>query len=128
MDFIKCDKHIANLHSKYINYSSYKNENSLANEIFELQSHLFVIVQACHFKLSSVNLYSLMGKLETVDYNMRVVRLKSVISRLIKLLNNNDIKSFDVEKFLASFRFVEIQKRAESMFTDDFVIILRFWL
>ncbi|XP_018648890.1 putative protein phosphatase-7 [Schistosoma mansoni] len=92
------------------------NENSLANEIFELQPHLLTIFQACHFKPNNVNLYSLVAKLESADYNVQIARLKIVVSKLIKLLNNNDIMSFNLDKFLASFLFVEIKKRVKSMF------------
>ncbi|CAH8449036.1 unnamed protein product [Schistosoma bovis] len=89
------------------------NENSLANEIFELQPHLLTVVQACHFKLNSVNLYSLVAKLESADHNVQIARLKIVVSKLIKLLNKSDVISFNLDKFLASFLFVEIQKRVK---------------
>ncbi|CAH8441308.1 unnamed protein product [Schistosoma turkestanicum] len=89
------------------------NENLLANEIFELQSYLLNVVQACHFKLNNVNLYSLIARLESIDYNVQIVRLRTVLSKLINLLNRNDITAFNLEEFLASFQFVEIQKRVK---------------
>lgn len=65
--------------------------------------------------LDSVNLYSLVAKLESADHNVQIARLKIVVSKLIKLLNKSDVISFNLDKFLASFLFVEIQKRVKGM-------------
>ncbi|CAH8453164.1 unnamed protein product [Heterobilharzia americana] len=63
-------------------------ENLLANEVFEVQSHLLAIAQACHFQNSNVNFYGLLNRLESFGDNWRIIRLKCVISKLIDKFKN----------------------------------------
>nr|CAH8825528.1 unnamed protein product [Trichobilharzia regenti] len=89
-------------------------EHLLANDIFEVQSQLLAITQACHFENNNVDLYKLLGKLESASHNERINRIKGILSRLMDFLHNRNFKSFNLEIFLASFRFVEIQKRIKT--------------